>query len=370
MAGPHRLVSLTRQKIAAALADIPADEPILLAVSGGADSMALAATTAFECLHKKDARRRQVLSLTVDHAIRPESAHEAAVVVERLRKLGIGAFSTRVEIGSGAGPEGDAREARYQAIADFARAHGLHRSNGSRHSNGLDMPATVLLGHNANDQAETVLLGLSRGAGTRSMAGMPQAGMLPTSTDVPFIRPFLTVSAADLRTVCHELGIDYVNDPTNELEGPWTAADGSPLRRSAVRHQVIPALQQAFGRDVVGALERTGRMLRDDDEALTAIATKVLSQIRSEVDSHMSRPDAMLVLPCEQLKQHPRAVRTRVVRLAYSACGGSGGDLVFWHIDAIDKLIIGRDNKVGIDLPGMRVWREHNTLAFLSALRN
>ncbi|MBM7825940.1 tRNA(Ile)-lysidine synthase [Arcanobacterium pluranimalium] len=356
MAGPHRLVSLTRQKISTALAGLPVEEPILLAVSGGADSMTLAAATAFECLNKKHARGRRVISLTVDHAIRPESAQEASVVVERLCRLGIEAYSQRVELGSGSGPEGDAREARYRAIADFARKITPRK------------PATVLLGHNANDQAETVLLGLSRGAGARSMAGMPQSGVLPTSDDVPFIRPFLTISAEDLRTTCRELGIEYVNDPSNALDGPWTAADGTPLRRSAVRHQVIPALEQAFGRDVVGALERTGRMLRDDDEALTAIAAAVFSELRSQDFSHIARPDAMLILSCEQLKHHPRAVRTRVLRLAYSACGGPGGDLVYWHLDALDKLIVGRDNKVGIDLPGMKAWREYDTLAFLSAL--
>ncbi|WP_124055330.1 tRNA lysidine(34) synthetase TilS [Arcanobacterium ihumii] len=353
MSGPHRFVSAARHAVCRALSQLPTGTAVVLAVSGGADSMALAASVIHEAQNKKNALGNPVYSITIDHGIREESSCEAQAVVENLKAMGIDAHSQKIDIGTGSGPEGDAREARYRAIAAFAREIGA------------DAPAPVLLGHNADDQAETVLLGLSRGAGARSMSGMPESGFLPTTTDVPFIRPVIQMKANALRTVCSELGIDFVDDPSNALDGPWTAADGSPLRRSALRHNVIPALEQAFGRDVVGALVRTGRMLRDDDDALTSIAVSVFERLVKQDNSHNRETNTGLVLPCEHLKNEHRAVRTRVLRIAYSACGGSGADLVYWHLDALDKLIVGRDNNSGIDLPGMKAWRSNNQLVFI-----
>src|SRR5699024_10892879 len=138
-------------------------------------------------------------------------------------------------------PEAAARTARYAALADAAQD-----------------AAAVLLGHTIDDQAETVLLGLGRGSGARSLAGMPAAAGL-------WRRPFLGLRRSDTEACCTALGLGWAEDPTNAPDGPWRRADGGPLRRAAVRHHVLPALEDALGPGVAEALARTAQRLRDDE---------------------------------------------------------------------------------------------------------
>lgn len=344
MAGPHPLVSQARHALARSFSSLPVGSTVLLAVSGGADSMSLAASAVFSA---RD-RAIQVHSLTVDHSIRPESGEEARRVAENLRKLGCCAHTEKISLpsraDSAAGPEGEARNYRYLALARWARKLGTPRS-----------PATVFLGHNANDQAETVLLGLGRGSGARSIAGMRERGPLPVCEDVPMCRPLLDFSAADLRTVCECLHLEFFDDPTNELESEWKTAAGKPLRRASVRHRVIPLLEEILDAGVVAALGRTAKMLRDDDDALSLIAAEAYADVA------LPAADAQ-VLDCAKLAKYPRAVRTRVIRSAILACGGRGGELVYWHLSELDRLVTDHVNKRGIDLPGVKARRENNLL--------
>ncbi|XCB29407.1 tRNA lysidine(34) synthetase [Arcanobacterium hippocoleae] len=306
MAGPHRLVAAARNVLKTEFAKLAVGAPVVLAVSGGADSMALAVSAQF-------AARENLIDLhavVVDHGIRAESAAEAAEVHKRLSSLGIKAQVVRIDlrriqkpaeliaasginsetdyesietlregseiyhesdadnvssaynIGANSGPEGEARSGRYRALAQIAR------ELGNKWNQTGDSPALVMLGHNANDQAESVLLGLGRGSGARSICGMPQSGNLPVCPDVPMVRPLLSFTHAELQTICHELAVEYVEDPSNQLTGPWRTAAGTPLRRARVRHELLPLLEDVLDGGVVGALGRTAAMLQEDGSAL------------------------------------------------------------------------------------------------------
>ncbi|QRV02415.1 tRNA lysidine(34) synthetase TilS [Arcanobacterium phocisimile] len=342
MSGPHHVVNISRLALRQALADHNDDVPVVVAVSGGSDSMAVAITLAF-IAPKLGLTARAVC---VDHGIRPESAAEAQTVRERLAKFGIDVDIVRIDVTGNAGPEGNARQGRYAAIAEYARKLGTTKQ-----------PATVLLGHTQNDQAETVLLGFSRGSGAQSIAGMPAAGELPLYPDVPMIRPFLEFSREDLRIICQEYDVEWINDPSNELGGPWKTADGLDLRRTAVRHRVVPELEASLGPGTVPAIARTAQLLQEDNKALAYYARRELAQAIIARDP--------VTIACDQLSQAPQAVRRRALKYAVKESGVRSGELVYWHIAGLDKLLTERKNNRGIDLPGVRAWREHNQLMFL-----
>ncbi|USR79613.1 tRNA lysidine(34) synthetase TilS [Arcanobacterium pinnipediorum] len=342
MSGPHHLVNVSRTALRTALAHHRRDVPVIVAVSGGSDSMALAVTLAF--IAPKLGLR--ALAICIDHGIRPESAAEAHTVRSRLAPFGIDVEIQRIAVSGKAGPEGNARQGRYDAIADYARRMG-----------GPDQPGTVLLGHTQNDQAETVLLGFSRGSGAQSIAGMPQTGSLPLHPDIVMLRPFLGFSREDLRTICRQHNVEWIDDPSNELGGPWKTADGQELRRSALRHRVLPQLVQALGPGTIPAIARTAQLLQEDNTALEFYA-------RNELAQSIVRRDP-LTIECDRLAPLPQAVRRRCLKYAVEESQVRSGELVYWHIAGLDKLLTERKNNRGIDLPGVRAWRESNQLIFL-----
>lgn len=337
MSGPHQLVSEARHAVDRALATFPAQTPVLVAVSGGSDSVALATTCAF--IGRKQGR--EVHAICVDHGIRSESDNEASRVVAQMKALGVDATSVVVDATGTDGPEGSARNARYEAIATRAR----------------ELGAVVALGHTLGDQAETVLLGLARGSGARSLAGMRSRGSLPGHSDVPMVRPLLGMSRDELRTVCTELGQTWIDDPTNELDGEWKTADGGTLRRISARHEVLPVMEDKLGPGISQALARTAHLLRDDDDALSAIAADVLEQVTVESEDGVA-------IDCAALASHPPAVRRRAIRRAMYLAGVRGGELTYWHVASVDRLVTSRDNKLGIDLPGIRAWRDLGVITF------
>ena len=248
--GPGVAVAEVRAAVRGCLADLAAGELVLVACSGGADSLALAAATAF-------AAPRLGLragAVTVDHGLQPRSAERAAKVAALLGELGLdpvrSAAVTVPQAGPGAkGPEAAARVARYGALDAAAAEYGA---------------AAVLLGHTLDDQAETVLLGLARGSGGRSLAGMP-------ARRGPYRRPLLAVRRAATAAACAELGLEPWQDPHN--------ADFR-FARARVRHQVMPALEAALGPGVAEALARTAGQLRADAECLDDLAFAESGQLR------------------------------------------------------------------------------------------
>ncbi len=359
MAFLHPVISRSRLVIKDVFAQLPADTPILLAVSGGADSLALASAVSF--VNKK--AKRVVQALVVDHQLRPESEAEAQTVQKLLSTtLDIPTNIATVEVTGKEGPEGAARRARYTALAQAAKELGKQVGSAD--------PAVVFLGHNANDQAETVLLGLTRGSGARSLAGMTAVGVLPLDEQVPMRRPLLDFTHAQLQTICQELNLPYVEDPSNALDGNWRTAQGEPLLRARIRHQAIPYLEEILGTGIRQALAHTATLLRADEEALSELAQQALTQVCLSVTEleDLGYRANQLVVRCKELAKYPVAIRGRVLRQACLQSGARNGELGFRHLTALDKLIISNDNQKELQLPGIVAKKRQHLLEFTKTL--
>jgi tRNA(Ile)-lysidine synthase len=308
-AGRHRLtvrhdpaVDRTRAAVREAVADLDAGDLVLAAVSGGADSLALAAATG----HAARRLRLRAGAVLVDHGLQEGSAGRAAAAADLCRTLGLDPVDVvRVEVGSEGGPEAAARTARYDALAQVADRHGA---------------AAVLLGHTLDDQAESVLLGLARGSGARSLAAMAPV------TD-RWRRPLLGLRRAETAAACAALGLPVWDDPHNR--------DRS-YARVRVRLDALPALEAALGPGVAEALARTADLLRADADTLDALAAAA----------------ALDDLRVADLLSLPPALRTRVLRRAAIAAGAPAGAVTAAHIRDVERLLAGdrRDRKVS--LPG------------------
>ncbi|MEV7418139.1 tRNA lysidine(34) synthetase TilS [Streptomyces sp. NPDC089919] len=294
------------------------DRPlVLVACSGGADSMALASALAFEA-PKLGLRAG---GITVDHGLQAGSDLRAAEVVARLTALQLDPVeSVAVRVGRDGGPEAAARDARYAALDEAAERLGA---------------AAVLLGHTRDDQAETVLLGLARGSGIRSLSGMAEksGGTGAGSGTGRYRRPFLDVDRQTARKACMAQSLAVWDDPHN--------ADPA-YTRSRLRHEGLPALEKALGKGVVEALARTAQLSRDDADALDAWAAQADVSVRDEAGQ----------LECAKLYALPPAVRRRVLRRAVVAAGSPAGSLFARHIEEVDRLITGWRGQRAINLPG------------------
>ena len=299
--GPHPAVAEARRAVRAVL---DGRATVLVACSGGADSLALAAATAFE------APRAGVRAglVSVDHGLQPGSAQRARQVAQLGFELGLDPVEVvPVEVGRGGGPEAAARAARYAALAATADA----------------WQAGVLLGHTLDDQAETVLLGLGRGSGPRSVAGM-------RGEDGRYLRPFLGIRRATTAAACAALGLDPWDDPHN--------ADPA-FQRSRLRTEALPLLENVLQGGVAEALARTASLLQDDLDALDQLAARTGHDAREG--------NGLAVQPLAEL---PRAVRTRVLRSW--ALDGGASELTAAHIAELDALVTAWHGQGPIDLPG------------------
>ncbi|MFI6288672.1 tRNA lysidine(34) synthetase TilS [Streptomyces sp. NPDC051018] len=296
------------------LPGLPAGVPaplVLVACSGGADSMALASALAFEA-PKLSVRAGGV---TVDHGLQDGSDLRAAEVASRLAAMGLDPVeAVSVRVGRGGGPEAAARDARYAALDDAAERHGA---------------AAVLLGHTRDDQAETVLLGLARGSGIRSLSGMAAV----SGTRGRYRRPFLQLDRQTARKACMVQSLPVWDDPHN--------ADPA-YTRSRLRHEGLPALEKALGKGVVEALARTAQLSRDDADALDTWAADAAASVRDEAGQ----------LDCAKLYALPPAVRRRVLRRAVIDAGAPAGSLFARHVEEVDRLITGWRGQGAINLPG------------------
>ncbi|MDA2809741.1 tRNA lysidine(34) synthetase TilS [Nocardiopsis sp. RSe5-2] len=310
MSGPPPAVAEARRAVRRALAGLEKGALVLVACSGGADSLALAGAAAF-AVPRMGLRAGGV---TVDHGLQAGSAERADRVADALRGLGLDPVErAAVRVGRDGGPEGAARRARYDALDEAADRTGA---------------AAVLLGHTADDQAETVLLGLARGSGARSLSGMaPRSGR--------YVRPFLGMERARVREACAAMGLHHWEDPHN--------ADPA-FARARVRHAALPALEKEIGPGIAPALARTADLLRDDADALDGWA----ADAARAADLGHGRLDVRV------LEELPRAVRTRVLRRAAVAAGCPAGALSARHVAEVDRLVSEWRGQTRVDLPGGR----------------
>jgi tRNA(Ile)-lysidine synthase len=312
--GPGAAVAEIRNVVRACLSDLAAGDLVLAACSGGPDSLAVAAALAF--VAPRDGLRGG--GVTVDHGLQPGSAERAADVAALLGKLGLDPVCsvtvTAGPAGSGAGPEAAARAARYWALDRAAHERGA---------------AAVLLGHTLDDQAETVLLGLARGSGGRSLAGMP-------ARRGPYRRPLLTVRRATVAAACAELGLEPWHDPHNS---------DFRFARARVRHRALPALEDALGPGVAEALARTASQLRADAEYLDELAFAESGRLRDSC----SDPAGLEV---SWLRALPAAIRMRVLRDAAIMAGCPHGALTAGHVGQIDALVTSWRGQRWVNLPG------------------
>ncbi|MFB7517477.1 tRNA lysidine(34) synthetase TilS [Streptomyces sp. NPDC056144] len=326
--GPHPAVAAIRLAVRRVLHDVltehtaalaaghsahpAAEEPlVLVACSGGADSMALASALAFET------RKLPVRAggITVDHGLQDGSDTRAAEVAARMTALGLTPVeAVSVTVGREGGPEAAARDARYAALDAAAERHGA---------------TAILLGHTRDDQAETVLLGLARGSGIRSLSGMAAI----SGASGRYRRPFLQLDRQTVRKACIAQELAVWDDPHN-TDPAYT--------RSRLRHEGLPALEKALGKGVVEALARTAQLSRDDADALDTWAADAETAVRDEAGA----------LECAKLHGLPPAVRRRVLRRAVIAEGAPAGSLFARHIEEVDRLITGWRGQGAINLPG------------------
>jgi tRNA(Ile)-lysidine synthase len=319
----HPAVAAVRRGVRLTLADLAPGDVVVVACSGGADSLALVAATVAEA---RDAAWR-VVGATVDHGLQAGSAELAGRVVEQMAGLGVDetvAARVRVE-GGGLGPEAAAREARYAVLEEIGERFGA---------------AVVLLGHTRDDQAETVLMGLTRGSGGRALAGMRRAFDR-------YRRPLLDVDRADTVTACQVEGLSFWEDPHN-VDPRFT--------RARVRARVLPMLEEELGPGVAATLARTADQLRDDMDLLDELADRALTELTSAGGTS---------LPVSGLLTLPPAVRRRVLRRAALRAGSPAGELFHEHVLAVDALVTDWHGQKWIDLPGhVRASRRSGVLVF------
>ena len=282
-----------------------AGDTVLVAVSGGADSLALAYALAAEA--KKLAIT--VIGVTVDHQLQSESYVQAEKVVNQLNEFEVKCVIKKVRVDIKEGLEASARKARYQAIEEAAKD--------------LNVVA-VFLGHTKDDQAETVLLGLARGSGTRSLSGMsPHNGI--------YIRPLLEITRIQSEEFCNEVGLRFWSDPHNQ---------DSQFARVRVRTEALPTLEKTIGPGISDALARSAHLLRDDADALDHWAKREAI--------HLDLTD----LDCTHLATLPRAIRTRILRSAIYAAGAPSGSVSAEHVSAVEALISAWNGQGALNLPG------------------
>jgi tRNA(Ile)-lysidine synthase len=323
--GPHPAVAEVRLAVRRGLAGLGRGELVLAACSGGADSLALAAAIAFEAPRLG----LRAGAVTVDHGLQDGSAERAGQLTRVLARMGLDPVrSVAAEVaGPGRGypgQEGAARNARYAALAETAADLGA---------------AAVVLGHTLDDQAETVLLGLARGSGARSLAGMAERRGR-------YLRPLLGVRRARTRAACAALGLQPWDDPQN--------AD-SAFARVRVRSRLLPLLEEVLGPGVAEALARSAAQLKADADLLDQLAAEHAQQLTGADRS----------LSADALARLPAAIRARVLRSAAIEAGCPPGGLSARHVGALDALVMSWHGQRWADLPGeVRCLRRCGRLLF------
>lgn len=294
-----------RQAIRPWLSKLELHEKVLVGVSGGADSLALAFATYLEA--KDDFN---IIPVVVDHGLQANSAQIAADTVSKLKGFGFTEiFLAKANLIMVDGLEASARRARYQVFEQAIETYGAK---------------LFLLGHTQNDQAESVLLGLARGSGTKSLSGMAEQNGI-------YVRPFLLLAKELTMAACNELDIEYWSDPHNLNE---------EFTRVRVRKNILPIMESQIGPGITQALSRSARLLRQDSEALDQMAAEVFA------DQDPKNLDI------EVLAALPKALRSRVIRLAVYAAGAPAGSLSADHLEPLEALVTDWHGQGVTSLPG------------------
>lgn len=380
---------------------------VLVALSGGTDSLALAAATAFEA-PRAGLRAGAVI---VDHGLQTGSADVAERAAAQARELGLDpVLVRRVEVGTDGGPEAAAREARYAALAEAASETGA---------------SAVFLGHTLDDQAETVLLGLARGSGAASLSGMApvtfsgrdgylrppptnaparaganesagrnrdavgSAGGRPSEsapgsgrgvegsvsgrpsesngrnrsggssggssvdasadTQLVYVRPLLGIRRATTVQFCVDSGLEPWHDPQN--------ADPK-FARVRVRETLLPLLERELGPGIAEALARTADQTREDSEALDHFAEEQAEELAEHAEAGLS-------LSVKGLEHNPAALRQRIIRLAVAS--EFGVSLSRAQTLEVARLVTDWHGQGELHLPGIRVVRQGGLIVFSAA---
>ena len=322
-------VLAARAAVDASLDDLPAGACVLVACSGGPDSLALAGAAAWVAPR----RGLTVHAVIVDHGLQVGSSVAAAEAARQCCALGLAdAEVVAVDVGTEGGPEAAARAARYDALAVAAER--------------LSAPV-VLLGHTRDDQAETVLLRLARGSGARALSAM-------RARNDPWRRPFLGMARADVHAVATEL-----LGPLGETA--WRDPHNTDVAYARVRvRDLLAGLSAALGPGAVLGLSRSADLLRDDADALDAMA-------EVEYARTVSAAGLDIAAECDALQRLPRAVRTRVIRLMGLRSGCPPDELGFEHVAQIESLVVDWHGQGELRLPGRVVaGRSYDRLWFRS----
>lgn len=270
------MITKARSAVRRSLELLNPGDHVIVAVSGGADSLLLA-----HCLVIEGAELALTIhGVVIDHQLQENSSEVARDAERALHQLGFTSVEViRVDVEKQDGIEADARRARYGALNSYAEKVRAR---------------AIFLGHNQDDLAESVLLGLTQGAGTKSLAGMAER-------DGMYFRPFLTISREEVIAACAEAKINYWSDPHNE---------DSRFTRVKIRKEIIPFLESEMGPGIKEALARSARIFREDSDALDTLTDEIFATIAD--------PSSIEISLLEPL---PSAVRKRVIRRALARVG-------------------------------------------------
>ncbi|MFK0242637.1 tRNA lysidine(34) synthetase TilS [Microbacterium sp. NPDC090281] len=319
-----------RLAVRAALAEVPEGSTVIVALSGGADSLALTAATAFEA----PKRSLRAASVTVDHGLQDGSAEVAANAARIAQMLGLDARVLRVAVSGEGGPEAAAREARYRVLREAA--------SDARAS-------TVLLGHTLDDQAETVLLGLARGSGAASLQGM--APVREDEDGVKWVRPLLGVRRETTRAFCAASDLTPWDDPHN-LDDRYA--------RVRARERVLPVLEAELGPGIADALARTAEQLREDAEAFDEM-------IHETIEDIVEHAEAGISVSVAALAANPAALRNRIIRLVVDS--EFGVSLTRAQTIEVARLVTDWSGQGPIDLPECSAVRQGGRIVFTASGR-
>lgn len=327
---------------------VAADAPlVLVACSGGRDSMALAAVSHIVCT-SMGVRCGAVI---VDHGLQAGSEQVTSEAADRCHALGLGPVIMRNATvqARGEGLEAAARQARYDELCAAAHESGA---------------IAVLLAHTMDDQAETVLIGLLRSRGVDALAGMPQVF---TRSGATFARPLLTLTRAETTGICEDLGVEYWDDPTNGDAVDGELPNDYPLR-SRVRHDLLPAIERFAGFNVTRHFAESARLARMDKEYLDQRSDEVMGEAVAAVDwpassaavstdapracvagdTNDSSHGIGLMISVKRIAREPEAIRLRVIAHALSQAGVNASAA---QIAAIDRLVVDWHGQGGVSLP-------------------